>query len=117
MPPGPDGVGEVFDALADGNRRELLVRLADRETATATELAAELPLTRQGVAKHLAALHAAGLVSPQRLGRETRYRLTPAPLETAMSWMAAVGGRWDERLAALERHLSKRPGHRAEHGR
>jgi DNA-binding transcriptional ArsR family regulator len=102
-----EGVGEVFDALADANRRELVMRLAERETATATELSAELPLTRQGVAKHLAALREAGLVAPQRLGRETRYRLTPAPLGDAMSWMASVGARWDERLSALERHLRR----------
>jgi DNA-binding transcriptional ArsR family regulator len=101
-----DGVGGVFDALADENRRELVMRLAERETATATELAAELPITRQGIAKHLSALRDAGLVAPERLGRETRYRLTPAPLDGAMSWMASVGARWDERLAALEGYLS-----------
>jgi DNA-binding transcriptional ArsR family regulator len=103
-----DGAGHVFDALADANRRELVMRLAERETATATELAAELPLTRQGIAKHLSALREAGLVAPQRAGRETRYRLTPAPLGDAMSWMASVGARWDARLAALERHLRRR---------
>lgn len=99
------GAGDIFDALADGNRRELVMRLAGRDTATATELSAELPLTRQGVAKHLAALREAGLVAPQRRGRETRYRLTPAPLGDAISWMASVEARWDERLGALERHL------------
>ena len=83
------------------------MRLAERETATATELAAELPLTRQGIAKHLAALREAGLVAPQRRGRETRYRLTPAPLGDAMSWLASVGARWDDRLAALERYLGR----------
>ena len=55
-----DGVGGVFDALADANRRELVMRLAARETASATELAAELPITRQGIAKHLSALREAG---------------------------------------------------------
>jgi len=103
-----DGVGDIFDALADANRRELLMRLASRDTATATELSAELPLSRQGVAKHLAALRDAGLVEPRRRGRETRYRLAPARLAEAMSWMASVGARWDEQLAALERHLATR---------
>jgi DNA-binding transcriptional ArsR family regulator len=95
----------VFDALADANRRRLLGFLAERETATATELASELPVTRQAVAKHLAALSAAGLVEGTRLGRETRYRLTPEPLAEAMAWMADVGAQWDDRLAALGRHL------------
>jgi len=99
-------VTDVFDALADPNRRYVLEALADRETATATELAAELPVTRQAVAKHLAALSEAGLVESRREGRETRYELTPAPLGDAMDWMASVGAQWDARLARLTRHLS-----------
>ena len=99
-------VTDVFDALADPNRRYVLEALAERETATATELAAELPVTRQAVAKHLAALSEAGLVESRREGRETRYELTPAPLSDAMTWMASVGAQWDSRLARLQRHLS-----------
>ena len=71
-----DPTGRVFDALADPNRRYVLEALAERETATATELAAELPVTRQAVAKHLAALSEAGLVEGRRQGRETLYELT-----------------------------------------
>lgn len=95
---------DVFAALADPSRRHLLETLA-RHEATATELAADLPVTRQAVAKHLAALRAAGLVDARRAGRETRYRLTPGPLEEALGWIADVGGAWDSRLAALRRHL------------
>ena len=98
---------DVFDALADPNRRRLLGFLAQRDSATATELAAQLPVTRQAVAKHLATLSAAGLVDATRLGRETRYRLTPAPLGDAMQWMAQVGAQWDERLDALRRYLER----------
>lgn len=102
------GVGPVFDALADENRRRVLGYLARRETATATELARELPVTRQAVAKHLAALREAGLVSSSRLGRETRYRLTPEPLAPALDWLVDVGAAWDARLDALRRHLGRR---------
>jgi DNA-binding transcriptional ArsR family regulator len=101
-----DPTGRVFDALADPNRRYVVEALAERETATATELAAELPVTRQAVAKHLAALNEAGLVESRREGRETRYELTPGPLAAAMDWMASVGAEWDSRLAALHRHLT-----------
>jgi DNA-binding transcriptional ArsR family regulator len=101
-----DAAGAVFDALADSTRRRLVTRLAGCESATATELASELPVTRQAVAKHLAALGSAGLVAGRRAGRETRYRLTPGPLGDAMSWMAEIGAAWDERLEALRRHLA-----------
>jgi DNA-binding transcriptional ArsR family regulator len=99
--------GPVFSALADQNRRYLLEALADRETATATELAADLPVTRQAVAKHLSALSTAGLVTASRQGRETLYRLTPGPLTEAMSWMERVGLQWDERLSALRSHVRR----------
>ncbi len=98
---------DVFAALGDPHRRFLLQTLSERGEATATELAAELPVTRQAVTKHLTALADAGLVERERAGRETLYRLTPAPLEDAIAWMARVGGEWDARLARLRRHLAR----------
>ena len=100
---------DVFSALADPSRRQLLETLAQRQ-ATATELAADLPVTRQAVAKHLATLRDAGLVEAHRSGRETRYRLTPGPFEDALTWIADVGGAWDARLDALRRHLRSARG-------
>jgi DNA-binding transcriptional ArsR family regulator len=91
----------VFAALADPTRRELVRSLAARPELTASRLAGELPMTRQAVAKHLAALHRAGLVEGRREGRETRYVLTPAPLADAVDWMTQVGAVWDARLARL----------------
>jgi DNA-binding transcriptional ArsR family regulator len=91
-----DQLGQVFSALADPSRRQVIDYLAQRGTATATELTGELPITRQAVAKHLSTLADAGLVESQRLGRETRYHLT------------VVGQEWDERLGALRTHLERR---------
>ena len=102
------GVDRVFAALGDAGRRSLVEAVATRGTATATELAAELPVTRQAVAKQLSALADAGLLRATRAGRETRYEVTPAPLEDAVEWMVSVGAAWDERLAALRRSLAKK---------
>jgi DNA-binding transcriptional ArsR family regulator len=103
-----DGLGALFSALADPHRRYVVETLASRGTATATQLAAELPVTRQAVAKHLTALRAAGLVRAARQGRETRYELDPAPLGDAAGWIERVGRQWDERLTALSRHVATR---------
>jgi DNA-binding transcriptional ArsR family regulator len=106
--PAAAGVDDaVFSALADANRRRLLTLVGQRGSATATELAAELPISRQAVQKHLAGLAAAGLLAPERSGREVRFRVTPAPLSDAMAWMATVGAEWDDRLAALNRRLER----------
>jgi len=102
------GADAVFGALSDPTRRRMLTLIGERGEASASGLARELPITRQAVSKHLAILAAAGLVSQRREGREVRYRLTPAPLSDAVSWMASVGAEWDTRLAALERRLSNR---------
>jgi DNA-binding transcriptional ArsR family regulator len=101
-------VDAVFGALADPMRRRLLAELAEHP-ATATELATSLPITRQAVAKHLSSLSEAGLLSRERTGRDVRYRVTPAPLSSAASWMAAVGGQWDDRLGRLASLLSEPP--------
>jgi len=105
-----DRVGAVFSALADPSRRYVVERLAHLSRATPKELAGELPMTRQAVAKHLATLEQAGLVSARREGRNTVYRPNPAPLRDATAWMERVGAEWDERLAALARHLGERDG-------
>jgi DNA-binding transcriptional ArsR family regulator len=102
------GSPDVFAALADPTRRVVLQEVASRGSATATELAAPLGITRQAVAKHLGVLSHAGLVDGHRAGRETRYRPTPAPMSDAISWMTEVGARWDDRLAGLERQVAKR---------
>ena len=98
----------MFGALSDPTRRELLAAIAHQPEATATELAAELPISRQAVLKHLSALTSAGLLDRQRAGREVRYRVTPEPLSDAVSWIAEVGSQWDDRLGALRRQLSYR---------
>jgi DNA-binding transcriptional ArsR family regulator len=100
-------IDRVFDALGDPGRRTLVSSVAERGTATATELAAELPVTRQAVAKQLAALADAGLLGSTRVGRETRYRVTPQPLAEAAAWLVEVGAQWDERLAALGKSLAR----------
>jgi DNA-binding transcriptional ArsR family regulator len=97
---------DVFSALGDPTRREVLEQVSARGDATATELAAAMPITRQAVAKHLHVLAGAGLVEPRRAGRETRYASTPAPLGEAIAWMADLGAQWDARLAELKRSVS-----------
>ncbi len=103
-----DRAGSVFGALSDPTRRQLLGAVAAHPAVTATELATGMPITRQAVVKHLAALADAGLLHRERVGREVRYRVTPEPLEDAVSWIAAVGGQWDDRLAALARQFGGR---------
>jgi DNA-binding transcriptional ArsR family regulator len=101
-------VDSVFVALADPTRRRVVETLARGGTVTASSLAAQLPITRQAVAKHLSALRGAELVSVTRIGRETHYKLRPQPLDEAAHWIQMVSADWDDRLEALRRSLEKR---------
>ena len=85
------GLNEVFAALADPTRREVMRSLAEQPGLTASSLAGDLPMSRQAVSKHLSALSGAGLVSARREGRETRYTLTPG---AAGRRHAVDGRRW-----------------------
>jgi DNA-binding transcriptional ArsR family regulator len=95
----------LFAALADPMRRSLLVNLAEHSPKTATQLAQEYPITRQGILKHLTILEDAGLVAVHQAGREKRYTLTPEPLEELEQWIEDIGAKWDERLLRLKTWL------------
>ena len=95
----------IFTALADPMRRKLLVNLAENSPKTATRLAEEYPITRQGILKHLHILEAAGLVAVSQKGREKRYTLTPEPLSELDQWIKDISAKWDERLLRLKGFL------------
>lgn len=96
---------QVFVALADPTRRYVIEKLSKGGTITATELAEELPISRQGVSKHLKILEEANLVTTRQEGRERLYSLSPQPLSEATGWVAAVNQRWAGRLRALHDYL------------
>src|SRR5215469_10950976 len=91
MPRDIEAVAEqVFVALADPTRRAILAALASGGPATATDMAGQLPITRQGIAKHLALLADAGLVTAEPgERRRVRYRLQSAPMQLAQQFLAA----------------------------
>src|SRR5215813_8461677 len=98
---------QIFAALADPMRRNLLVKLAESSPKTATQLAQEYPITRQGILKHLTILEDAGLVDVHQIGREKRYTLTPEPLEELEQWIEDLGAKWDKRLLRLKTWLEQ----------
>jgi DNA-binding transcriptional ArsR family regulator len=92
----------LFAALADPTRWRLLGTLAQQGEGTATTLAAQLPVSRPAVIKHLGVLDRVGLVTRRRAGREVRYRVEPARLDATARQISAVAAAWDRRLAALK---------------
>ena len=90
---------QVFKALADASRRELLDRLRVDNGQTLNELCARLDMTRQAVSKHLGILEEANLVATVKHGREKLHYLNPVPIhDIAERW---IGKFERHRLAAL----------------
>ena len=109
MLPDPEAIAEqVFAALADPTRRAILAALASGGPTTATDLAGRLPITRQAIAKHLALLAEAGLVTGEPgERRRVRYRLRSARMRVAQQFLAALARDWDSPLDALKDHLDR----------
>jgi DNA-binding transcriptional ArsR family regulator len=96
----------VFQALADASRRHLLDRLYRRNGQTLGELCQGLDMTRQAVAKHLAILEEANLVSWKRQGREKLHFINPIPInEIAERWIRKFERRHLTALSALQKKL------------
>jgi ArsR family transcriptional regulator, cadmium/lead-responsive transcriptional repressor len=109
-----DPAGAVFAALADPTRRRVVHELSKDGPLTATELAKRIPVTRQAIAKHFAALEEAELAVGVHVGRETRYELRTQAFAEAEAWMRAIGAMWDRRLAAFKEYVQASPRGRRE---
>lgn len=96
----------VFKGLADASRRKLLDRLHRKNGQTLGELCDGLDMTRQAVAKHLAILKKANLVSWKRAGRERRHFITPVPINAlAERWISKFEEPLPRALSKLKKNL------------
>jgi len=100
----------IFRALADASRRKLLDRLHRRNGQTLGDLCQGLNMTRQAVAKHLAILKKANLVSWKRQGRERLHFINPVPInEIAERWIGKFERGRLRVLAELKKQLEGEP--------
>jgi DNA-binding transcriptional ArsR family regulator len=97
-----ESLAPVFAALGDDTRWGILTALGDADLS-ASALADRLPVSRQAIAKHLAALLAAGLVEAVPVGREIRYRALGSRMSELATQLERIGTEWDRRLAAIKR--------------
>ncbi len=92
---------DVFSALANQVRREILMRLR-RGPRQVTDLAQGFEIGRPAVSEHLQVLRKARLVKEEPRGRERYYHLDPRPLAEVEEWLEAFSRYWKQRMAALE---------------
>lgn len=97
---------EALQALSDGSRRRILEVLAEGD-ATAGELAAQLPIARPGVSRHLRVLREAGLVAVRPEAQRRVYSLRAEPLTEVDLWLDRYRPFWEQRLQALDTEVRR----------
>lgn len=97
---------DVFQAIADPNRRKLLKVLANNEMPI-TAISDHFAISRVAVTKHLRVLSEAGLVREQKVGRERRYSLQPEPLLEVKQWLSFYERFWDNKIDGLKSFVEK----------
>jgi DNA-binding transcriptional ArsR family regulator len=103
-----EGMDEVFRALGDPTRRDLLDRLFEEDGQTLQELTARYSISRFGVMKHLQVLEEAGLVVPRRRGREKLHFLNPVPIRLVHDrWVSKFAEPWAAALSDIKQRLEK----------
>ena len=99
---------EVFKALADPTRRELLDLLFEEDGQTLTALERRLPMSRFGVMKHLKVLEEADLVVARKRGREKLHFLNPVPIRLVHDrWVSKYAEPWAATLSGLKHELEE----------
>ncbi len=97
----------IFAALGDETRLALMLRLGAGGPHSISQLAAQSPLTRQAITKHLEVLDAAGLVRSDRRGRERIWNVRADRLDEARRFLDEVSRQWDEALMRLKHFVEK----------
>jgi DNA-binding transcriptional ArsR family regulator len=93
----------VFFALGDGTRLSVVRKLGSTGAQSATELSDGAKVTRQAIVKHLRVLEGAGLVTPEKRGREVVYSLETRRLADARDFLDGISAGWDRALERLRR--------------
>lgn len=104
-PSTPPSLSDVFSALGDPTRLHLVRKLVELSPQSVTELGEGLPVTRQGVTKHLRVLEEAGILSARKEGRERLYAPETHAIRQAQEFLEGISAGWDRALSRLQNHV------------
>jgi DNA-binding transcriptional ArsR family regulator len=95
-------VAPVLAALGDESRLQIVIKLCRNGPQSIAKLSEGARISRQGVTKHLLALHKAGLLRSERRGRERIWKLEPKRFDEVRRYLAQISQQWDDALARLK---------------
>ncbi len=99
-------ISNIFHALADPTRRQILERLK-RGRLTVTEIKIPFKMSLVAVSKHLKVLERAKLIRRQKMGREYLIGIHPQPLRDAYKYIELFKKDWSRHLDAIEKFVER----------
>ena len=100
-------IDDIFSALADANRRQILLMLTEEELSV-NSIAEKFKISRPAISKHLRILLKTNLVVPNQIGRERIYHLNVEPLNEVRDWLKYYDKFWDKKLNLLKNYLENK---------
>src|SRR5262245_59675072 len=104
---------DVFNAIAEPRRRQIIELLARRGTLAVGTLVAAMGLPQPAVSKHLAVLHEVGVVSAVKDGRQRLYQLEAGELRNVYEWVSKFERLWTHQLDRIKERAERRARERA----
>jgi DNA-binding transcriptional ArsR family regulator len=103
----PQKIDNIFNALADHSRRQILIMLTEKEMRV-NDIAGHFKFSRPAVSKHLRILQENNLVIPRKEGRERYYRVNAQPLKEINKWLEYFDKFWNKKLNSLKSFIEKK---------
>jgi DNA-binding transcriptional ArsR family regulator len=107
---------DVFNAIAEPRRREIIGLLAGNGEQAVGDLVGALRLPQPAVSKHLRVLRRVRLVSASRRGRRRVYRLEPRELKTVHDWIKDYERYWNQQISRIKERAEQRARERLQQG-
>ena len=104
---------DVFNAIAEPRRREIVVLLANGQPRSVGELVEALDLAQPAVSKHLAVLRAVGVVSVQKQGKSRLYALNRSKLSPVQDWIKQLEHIWESQLDRIKERAERKSKERS----
>jgi DNA-binding transcriptional ArsR family regulator len=108
---------DVFQAIADPTRREIITLIADQQPLTLNAIAEHFAITRPAVSNHIKILNECGIISIEQIGRERHCKIQPDNLKKVSDWIGQFNELWEQRIDSFEKYVYELKAKRNKHGR